>query len=118
LIATAEHDERGRCWVMRCNIRVGDGFHVYPVFANKAFTQEMSPFLMFDYAAPEKFPPTKKRLGVGEHPHRGFETVTIAFQGEVEHKDSTGNCGVIGPGDVQVIFKFLFDVPESEMVFL
>jgi len=80
---------------------VGDGFNVYPVFANKAFTQEMSPFLMFDYAAPKKFPPTKKRLGVGEHPHRGFETVTIAFQGEVEHKDSTGNCGIIGPGDVQ-----------------
>ena len=86
--------------------RVGDGFHVYPVFANKAFTQEMSPFLMFDYAAPKNFPPTKKRLGVGEHPHRGFETVTIAFQGEVEHKDSTGNCGIMGPGDVQVICFF------------
>ena len=63
----------------------------------------MSPFLMFDYAAPKKFAPSKKRLGVGEHPHRGFETVTIAFQGEVEHKDSTGNCGIIGPGDVQVM---------------
>lgn len=80
---------------------VGDGFHVYPVFANKAFSKELSPFLMFDYAAPRKFPPTKKRLGVGQHPHRGFETVTIAFQGAVEHGDSVGNRGVIGPGDVQ-----------------
>lgn len=66
------------------------------------FTKEVSPFLMFDYAAPKVFPPTKRKLGVGEHPHRGFETVTIAFKGEVEHKDSAGNCGVIGPGDVQV----------------
>eukprot|EP00193_Tetraselmis_chui_P017767 CAMPEP_0177771042 /NCGR_PEP_ID=MMETSP0491_2-20121128/11315_1 /TAXON_ID=63592 /ORGANISM="Tetraselmis chuii, Strain PLY429" /LENGTH=310 /DNA_ID=CAMNT_0019288433 /DNA_START=256 /DNA_END=1188 /DNA_ORIENTATION=+ len=80
---------------------VGDGFNVYPVFANKAFTKELSPFLMFDYAAPKYFPPTQKKLGVGEHPHRGFETVTMAFEGEVEHKDSAGNCGVIGPGDVQ-----------------
>eukprot|EP00192_Tetraselmis_astigmatica_P010960 CAMPEP_0117677378 /NCGR_PEP_ID=MMETSP0804-20121206/16713_1 /TAXON_ID=1074897 /ORGANISM="Tetraselmis astigmatica, Strain CCMP880" /LENGTH=364 /DNA_ID=CAMNT_0005486657 /DNA_START=254 /DNA_END=1345 /DNA_ORIENTATION=+ len=80
---------------------VGDGFHVYPVFANKAFTKELSPFLMFDYGAPQFFPPTSKKLGVGEHPHRGFETVTIAFEGEVEHRDSAGNCGVIGPGDVQ-----------------
>jgi len=80
---------------------VGDGFHVYPVFSNKAFTNELSPFLMFDYASPKYFPPTKSKLGVGEHPHRGFETVTMAFQGEVEHKDSAGNCGVIGPGDVQ-----------------
>lgn len=82
---------------------VGDGFNVFPVFANKAFTSELSPFLMFDYAAPKVFPPStsSKRRGVGQHPHRGFETVTIAFQGEVEHRDSTGNSGVIGPGDVQ-----------------
>lgn len=81
---------------------VGDGFHVYPVFANKAFTSELSPFLMFDYAAPKSFPPNpSKKRGVGMHPHRGFETVTIAFQGEVEHGDSKGNSGVIGPGDVQ-----------------
>lgn len=80
---------------------VGDGFHVYPVFHNKAFTSELSPFLMFDYAAPKEFQPTTRRRGVGQHPHRGFETVTIAFQGEVEHRDSTGNSGVIGPGDVQ-----------------
>ncbi len=74
------------------------------VFANKAFTSELSPFLMFDYAAPKEFPPSKDarhRRGVGQHPHRGFETVTIAFQGEVEHADSAGNTGVIGPGDVQ-----------------
>jgi len=83
---------------------VGDAFHVYPVFANKAFTSELSPFLMFDYAAPKEFPPEKNpnhRRGVGQHPHRGFETVTVAFQGEVEHADSEGNSGVIGPGDVQ-----------------
>ena len=48
-----------------------------------------------------QFDPTKKRLGVGQHPHRGFETVTVAFQGGVEHQDSTGNNDVIGPGDVQ-----------------
>lgn len=81
---------------------VGDGFHVYPVFADKAFTKELSPFLMFDYAAPKSFPPTENsKRGVGMHPHRGFETVTLAFQGEVEHSDSTGNNDVIGPGDVQ-----------------
>lgn len=83
---------------------VGDGFKVFPVFANKAFTKELSPFLMFDYAAPKHFEPNNnpnKRRGVGQHPHRGFETVTIAFQGEVEHSDSQGNNGVIGPGDVQ-----------------
>jgi len=80
---------------------VGDGFHVYPVFNDLAFTRHVSPFLMFDYAAPKHFAPTSKHRGVGQHPHRGFETVTIAFQGEVEHGDSTGNTGVIGPGDVQ-----------------
>lgn len=56
---------------------------------------------MFDYAAPKEFPPTSAQLGVGQHPHRGFETVTIAFQGEVEHADSVGNRDVIGAGDVQ-----------------
>jgi hypothetical protein len=57
---------------------VGDGFHVYPVFSNLAFTNELSPFLMFDYGAPKQFKPTKSQLGVGQHPHRGFETVTGA----------------------------------------
>jgi quercetin 2,3-dioxygenase len=93
---------------------VGDGFRVYPVFSNLAFTNEVSPLLMFDYAEPRHFPPqsTKttnptttttgnKPLGVGQHPHRGFETVTIAFQGEVEHHDNAGNSGIIYPGDVQ-----------------
>jgi len=82
---------------------VGDGFNVFPVFANKAFKSDLSPFLMFDYAPPKTFPSNSSdhRLGVGKHPHRGFETVTIAFQGEVEHADSKGNQGVIGPGDVQ-----------------
>ena len=80
---------------------VGDGFNVRPIFANLAFTQAISPFLMFDYAAPREFAATEEKRGVGPHPHRGFETVTIAFQGEVEHGDSVGNRGVIGPGDVQ-----------------
>jgi redox-sensitive bicupin YhaK (pirin superfamily) len=83
---------------------VGDGFNVYPVFANKAFTSEISPLLMFDYAEPKDFPArpvNAKPLGVGQHPHRGFETVTVAFQGAVEHHDSTGKSGVIAAGDVQ-----------------
>jgi redox-sensitive bicupin YhaK (pirin superfamily) len=83
---------------------VGDGFKVYPVFADKAFTKEISPLLMFDYAEPKTFPARpqgSKPLGVGQHPHRGFETVTVAFQGEVEHHDNTGKSGVIASGDVQ-----------------
>jgi hypothetical protein len=61
----------------------------------------MSPFLLLDYAGPFLFDPTTKRRGVGQHPHRGFETVTIVYEGEVAHRDSTGQGGVIGPGDVQ-----------------
>ena len=80
---------------------VGDGFHVHPVFSNKAFSAELSPFLMFDYAAPKYFGPSSKRRGVGQHPHRGFETVTIAFSGEIEHADSTGQSDTIRAGDVQ-----------------
>ena len=81
---------------------VGDGFHVYPVFADMAFTEDLSPMLMFDYAEPKSFPSKVGRpRGVGQHPHRGFETVTIAFQGEIEHHDNKGNKGVIGPGDIQ-----------------
>ena len=74
------------------------------MFADLAFSQELSPWLMFDYASPKEFPPapaSDKRRGVGTHPHRGFETVTLAFQGEVEHGDNQGNKGVIGEGDVQ-----------------
>lgn len=80
---------------------VGDGFHVHPSLGQLAFNNELSPFLMLDYAAPKHFPATNKRHGVGEHPHRGFETVTIAYQGEVEHADSIGNRGTIASGDVQ-----------------
>ena len=80
---------------------VGNGFNVYPLFGDLSFSEVTSPFLMFDYNAPRLFPPTSKKLGVGQHPHRGFQTVTIAFQGEVEHGDSLGNSGVIGQGDVQ-----------------
>src|SRR5688572_11134907 len=80
---------------------VGDGFPVHGMFGYTGDTKAISPFLMLDYAAPIRFEPTGKRRGVGEHPHRGFETVTIVYDGEVEHRDSTGGGGVIGPGDVQ-----------------
>ena len=78
---------------------VGDGFPVRNLFPSNGV--EVSPFLMLDYAGPLRFEPSKKRRGVGEHPHRGFETVTIAYQGSVGHRDSAGNSGVIYPGDVQ-----------------
>lgn len=81
---------------------VGDGFHVFPVFADLAFSEDISPMLMFDFAPPKNFPAKiGQPRGVGQHPHRGFETVTIAFQGEIEHHDSTGKSGIIKPGDVQ-----------------
>ncbi len=80
---------------------VGDGFPVRSIFSYRDLPQEMSPFLLMDYAGPENFSATDSRRGVGEHPHRGFETVTIVYDGEVEHKDSSGGGGKIGPGDVQ-----------------
>jgi len=80
---------------------VGDGFPVHGMFGYTGDTKRISPFLLLDYAAPTRFEPTTKRRGVGEHPHRGFETVTIVYDGEVEHRDSTGGGGVIGRGDVQ-----------------
>jgi quercetin 2,3-dioxygenase len=80
---------------------VGDGFPVHGMFGYTGDTKRISPFLMLDYAAPIEFDATSKRRGVGTHPHRGFETVTIVYAGEVEHRDSTGSGGVIGPGDVQ-----------------
>jgi quercetin 2,3-dioxygenase len=80
---------------------VGDGFPVRTLFAYPNLGSVLSPFLLFDYAGPMEFSPTNKRLGVGEHPHRGFETVTIVYEGEVEHRDSSGGGGRIGPGDVQ-----------------
>jgi hypothetical protein len=80
---------------------VGDGFHVRSLFSYDGQARSVSPFLLLDYGAPEEFAPSGQRRGVGEHPHRGFETVTIAYQGGVEHRDSAGNHGTIGPGDVQ-----------------
>lgn len=80
---------------------VGDGFPVRTLLGYSNLGPVISPFLLFDYAGPMEFPPTEKRLGVGEHPHRGFETVTIVYSGEVEHRDSSGGGGGIGPGDVQ-----------------
>jgi redox-sensitive bicupin YhaK (pirin superfamily) len=80
---------------------VGDGFHVRSLFSYDGLGKQLSPFLLLDYAAPSQFTPASKPRGVGEHPHRGFETVTIVYQGELEHRDSTGSGGRIGPGDVQ-----------------
>lgn len=81
---------------------VGDGFPVRSVFSYDNLGREvLSPFLMLDYAAARHFEPSARRRGVGEHPHRGFETVTIVYQGELEHRDSAGNGGRIGAGDVQ-----------------
>lgn len=71
------------------------------MFSYDSMGKHISPFLLLDYAGPAEFSPTTERRGVGQHPHRGFETVTIVYKGEVEHRDSTGNGGVIGPGDVQ-----------------
>ena len=80
---------------------VGDGFPVRSLFSHASHGDHVSPFLLLDYAGPAEFTPTDKPRGVGVHPHRGFETVTIVYRGEVEHRDSTGKGGVIGPGDVQ-----------------
>ena len=80
---------------------VGDGFPVRNLFPSNDLDREVSPFLMLDYAGPQYFTPTDHPRGVGEHPHRGFETVTIVYEGMVAHRDSAGNAGVIGPGDVQ-----------------
>jgi len=80
---------------------VGDGFPVRSLFTYDDLASQISPFLLLDYAGPHDFTPTDARRGVGQHPHRGFETVTIVYQGELEHRDSTGAGGLIGPGDVQ-----------------
>lgn len=80
---------------------VGDGFPVHNVFSYNDIHAEMSPFLMLDYAAPTTFDATTRQRGVGPHPHRGIETVTIIYAGEVAHRDSSGAGGTIGPGDVQ-----------------
>jgi redox-sensitive bicupin YhaK (pirin superfamily) len=80
---------------------VGDGFPVRSLFSYSHDADVHDPFLLLDYASPFEFPPGAAPRGVGEHPHRGFETVTIVYQGELEHRDSGGNQGKIGPGDVQ-----------------
>lgn len=80
---------------------VGDGFPVQNIFSYSDIADELSPFLLMDYAGPANFPPTTRKLGVGQHPHRGFETVTIVYEGGVSHRDSSGGGGSIGPGDVQ-----------------
>ena len=80
---------------------VGDGFPVRTLFSYNTLGEQLSPFLMLDYAGPTEFTPTTTPRGVGQHPHRGFETVTIVYKGEVSHRDSSGGGGTIGPGDVQ-----------------
>jgi len=80
---------------------VGDGFHVRNLLPSNDLDRELSPFIMLDYAGPTVYPATDTPRGVGEHPHRGFETVTVVYQGMLAHRDSAGNSGVIGPGDVQ-----------------
>ena len=91
---TAVHTSPNPHWV-------GDGFPVRSLFSYDRLGQELSPFLLLDYAGPRDFAPAAHQRGVGQHPHRGFETVTIVYDGEVAHRDSTGNGGTIGPGDVQ-----------------
>lgn len=83
---------------------VGDGFRVYGILGRKEplSMKRMSPFLLLDYAPVHYFPPNNGApLGVGPHPHRGIETVTIAYKGKVEHNDSTGAGGIIEEGGVQ-----------------
>lgn len=79
---------------------VGNGFPVSSMFSYDS-APALDPFLLLDYAAPTEFQPALAPRGVGEHPHRGFETVTIAYQGEIDHRDSAGHSGHVGPGDVQ-----------------
>jgi hypothetical protein len=80
---------------------VGDGFPVQTFFPQPGLDAEISPFLLLDYAGPKEFAPSDRPRGVDEHPHRGFETVTVVYQGELEHRDSAGHSGALGPGDVQ-----------------
>lgn len=80
---------------------VGDGFPVSSIFSPQSVRNRLSPYVLFDYAGPAHFEPADAPRGVDTHPHRGFETVTVVYQGELEHRDSAGNSGSIGPGDVQ-----------------
>jgi len=80
---------------------VGDGFRVHNFIPKVVAMQRTDPFIILDYNAKYYFPPSQIPKGVGSHPHRGFETVTIAYKGKVEHTDSSGGGGIIGEGDVQ-----------------
>lgn len=82
---------------------VGDGFRVHNFIPGtpRLSMERMSPFIMMDYNSKFVFPPSETPKGVGVHPHRGFETVTIAYKGKVAHHDSAGNSGIIGEGEVQ-----------------
>ena len=81
---------------------VGDGFRVSQYLTDSEDTMKrISPFLLLDYHAPHYYEASENPRGVGAHPHRGFETVTIAYEGKVEHHDNKGNHGIVGPGDVQ-----------------
>lgn len=80
---------------------VGDGFPVKTIFSHPSHGQSISPFLLMDHAGPANFEPSDTPRGVEEHPHKGFETVTIVYRGEVQHRDSGGGGGLIGPGEVQ-----------------
>lgn len=80
---------------------VGDGFPVHTIFSYRDLGAELTPFLMLDHAGPKDFAPGKQPRGVDWHPHRGFETVSVAYEGSVDHEDSAGSKGSIGPGDVQ-----------------
>ena len=81
---------------------VGDGFRVHTFFPGNNIDQaRMSPFYLLDYNSKFEFPPSETPRGVGVHPHKGFETVTIAYKGKIAHHDSAGNSGIIGEGDVQ-----------------
>lgn len=80
---------------------VGNGFPVRSLFSYDRHGKHVSPFLLLDHAGPMDFEAAAEPRGVGEHPHRGIETVTLVYNGEVSHRDSTGAGGTIGPGDVQ-----------------
>lgn len=83
---------------------VGNGFKVkqyFPRGVGNDFLNRFSPFLMMDYNKPFKFKGSNNDFGVGVHPHKGFETVTFSFEGEIEHTDSEKNNGIIKAGDIQ-----------------
>ncbi|NOT36279.1 MAG: pirin family protein [Saprospiraceae bacterium] len=80
---------------------VGDGFRVHNFIPGAVSMERMNPIIMMDYNSKHYFPPTDNPRGVDVHPHRGFETITIAYKGKIAHHDSKGNSGIIGEGEVQ-----------------